>query len=51
MSKSYSDLIIDPEDLISGSEKLDGNRAHGYGTDAVRLWAVTQDGDKNFEVK
>ena len=51
MSKSYSELIVDPEDLISGSEKIDGSRKHGYGTDAVRLWAVTKDGDKNFSVE
>jgi valyl-tRNA synthetase len=24
MSKSYSQLCIDPEDLISGTEKIDG---------------------------
>lgn len=51
MSKSYSELVIDPEDLISGSEKIDGTRKHGYGTDAIRLWAASRDSDKNLKVE
>jgi isoleucyl-tRNA synthetase len=50
MSKSFPELVIDPEDLIYGSEKLDGTRKHGFGTDAIRLWAVQHDGDKNFQL-
>lgn len=47
MSKSHAELIIDPEDLISGTEKLDGSRAFGFGTDVMRLWAACLDDDKN----
>lgn len=51
MSKSDPELVINPEDLIQGTLKLDGNRSHGYGTDVMRLWAASHDSDKNFEVK
>ena len=51
MCKSDPELIINPQDLIDGTEKLDGNRSHGYGTDVMRLWAASRDSDKNFEVK
>ena len=51
MSKSCPELAIDPEDLISGSEKLDGTRAFGFGTDVLRLWAASHDGDRNIKLK
>jgi isoleucyl-tRNA synthetase len=51
MSKSSSQNLIDPEDLISGSEKINGTRAFGYGTDVLRLWTATFDSDRNFKVE
>ena len=33
--------LIDPKDLIEGTVKLGGYRSHGYGLDAMRLWAVS----------
>ena len=52
MSKSdlrnTANSLIDPTDLISGTVKMDGNRSHGYGLDTMRLWAITNDGDKDF---
>ena len=50
MSKSDPKLMVDPEDLIYGSEKLDGTRAFGYGTDVLRFWVATHDGDTNMEL-
>ena len=52
MSKSspHSQMVLDPEDLISGSIKLDGNRKHGYGLDTLRLWAISKDSDSNSYV-
>ena len=49
MSKSspHSQTVVDPDDLISGSIKLDGNRKHGYGLDTMRLWAISKDSDTN----
>ena len=50
MSKSTSsgtNVVLDPDDLISGSVKLDGQRKYGYGLDAVRLWAISKDSDTN----
>ena len=53
MSKSnpYAGGTLDPEDLISGSVKLDGNRKHGYGLDTMRLWAISKDSDANTYVE
>ena len=53
MSKSnpYAGGTLDPEDLISGSVKLDGNRKHGYGLDTMRLWAISKDTDANSYVE
>ena len=50
MSKTFKSLALDPEDLIYGSEKIDGNRKFGYGTDVMRLWTASLDGDKNHNV-
>ena len=50
MSKSDregSSAWLDPDDLIHGTVKLDGQRKHGYGLDAIRLWAISKDSDKN----
>ena len=47
MSKSEKSEVIDPEDLIYGTQKLDGQRKFGYGTDVLRLWAAMHDDDKN----
>lgn len=50
MSKSdikNKDRLIDPRDLIAGTLKLGGSRSHGYGLDAMRLWAISQDGDRD----
>ena len=41
------DRLIDPQDLISGTVKLSGERSHGYGLDTMRLWAISKDGDKD----
>ena len=43
-------MVLDPEDLINGSIKLDGNRKHGYGLDTMRLWAISKDSDSNSYV-
>ena len=55
MSKSYAygaaNEVLDPEDLISGSVKLDGQRKHGYGLDTMRLWAISKDADTNTYVE
>jgi isoleucyl-tRNA synthetase len=51
MSKTQPELLIDTEDLIMGSEKLDGTRSYGFGTDVLRLWAATLDDDKNKQVE
>jgi isoleucyl-tRNA synthetase len=51
MSKSSSQNLIAPEDLISGSEKINGTRAFGYGTDVLRLWTASFDSDSNFKVE
>lgn len=50
MSKSFPEQVIDPEDLIKGTVKLDGSRSHGYGADAMRLWAAMNDGDTNLQL-
>ena len=50
-SSSYSGGVLDPEDLIIGSVKLDGNRKHGYGLDTMRLWAISKDSDSNTYVE
>ena len=49
MSKSNlnQSLVLDPEDFISGSVKLDGSRKHGDGLDTMRLWAISKDSDAN----
>ena len=47
---SLKQKSLDPEDLIYGSKKLDGSRQFGYGTDVLRLWASTNDSDKNIIV-
>lgn len=47
MSKSSSN-IVDPDDLIKGTLKLDGTRKFGYGTDVIRLWAAYNDTDRNL---
>jgi len=46
MGKS-NDESVDPEDLIYGSKKLNGERMFGYGVDTLRLWAASNDGDVN----
>ena len=55
MSKPYAygaaKEVLDPEDLISGSVKLDGQRKHGYGLDTMRLWAISKDTDTNTYVE
>ena len=48
MSKSFPSGVVDPEDLLKGTEKLNGQRSHGYGTDVLRLWAAKNDRDTNF---
>jgi isoleucyl-tRNA synthetase len=50
MSKTFGELAIDPTDLIFGSEKLDGTRKFGYGTDVLRTWSATMDDDLNKSV-
>ena len=43
--------LIDPDDLILGTVKMDGDRKHGQGLDAMRLWASSHDSDKNFYIE
>ena len=50
MAKSHPEFNIDPDDLLFGSEKLDGSRAFGYGPDVLRLWAASNDTDVNIEL-
>lgn len=50
MSKSRPAHVIDPSDLILGTQKLDGARSHGFGPDVLRLWVATHDTDKVFGV-
>lgn len=51
MSKMEStEGLLDPEDLIYGSHKLDGERKFGYGIDVMRMWAATNDSDCDFKV-
>jgi len=33
---------------VEGSIKLSGERKYGYGSDAMRAWAISKDGDTNF---
>ena len=41
-------MLLDPDDLIHGTVKLDGSRKYGFGLDAMRLWAISRDSDVNF---
>ena len=50
MAKSNPESNIDPDDLLFGSEKLDGSRSFGYGPDVLRLWAASNDTDVNIEL-
>jgi len=50
MSKTRSDMVIDPEDLVLGTLKADGARSHGYGPDVLRLWVANHDTDKDIAV-
>ncbi len=42
---------VDPTDLIEGTIKMSGERLHGYGIDTMRAWAISNDSDKNLEVR
>ena len=51
MSKSdrrLQNVIVNPDDLIEGTVKMDGNRKFGYGLDTMRAWSIIQDSDTNF---
>lgn len=42
--------ILDPDDLIYGSVKMDGSRKFGYGLDVLRAWCSVKDTDANIQV-
>lgn len=48
MSKSVKGSSIDPEDIILGAVKLDGNRKFGYGAEVFRLWSCLHDSDRDM---
>jgi hypothetical protein len=47
ISKSYPETLLDPQDFIEGTEKMDGERKYGFGVDVMRTWSVGKDTDKN----
>lgn len=48
--KINNSAFSDPDDLIEGTAKLDGQRKFGYGVDVVRAWCAFKDTDKNIFV-
>lgn len=49
MSKSMKNFI-DPEDIVSGSIKSDGERKFGFGAEVFRLWAAKNDSDLDMRL-
>jgi len=41
---------IDPQDIVEGTVKLNGERKFGYGAEVFRLWAAKNDTDKDIQV-
>jgi valyl-tRNA synthetase len=48
--KMLGSNAIDPEDLIEGSIKSNGERKFGFGVDVLRAWSVLKDTDKTMFV-
>ena len=48
ISKTHPD--VDPLDLIEGTVKMSGERKHGFGIDTMRVWAISNDQDKPFQI-
>ena len=49
MSKSLWNFI-DPQDIVEGAIKSNGERKFGYGAEVFRLWTAKNDTDKDLQM-